>query len=95
MAARKKTRHGATQPEDARAAKAVLLRLRPDVIAMLDELRGGRQRSAYVTRLVRMAAGIDPDAEPKSLAHAKKIEAATRKAVPAKAWSGRDRSDPQ
>lgn len=62
MAARKKkTRHGATQPEDERKAKAVLLRLLPADVALLDELRGGRQRSAYVTRLVRVAAGINPD----------------------------------
>ena len=55
-----KTRHGATQPEDERRAKAILLRLLPADVALLDDLRGGRQRSAYVTRLVRVAAGIDP-----------------------------------
>lgn len=49
-----------SQPEEERDAKQVLLRLLPADIALLDELRGGRQRSAYVTRLVRIAAGIDP-----------------------------------
>jgi hypothetical protein len=68
MAARKKTRHGATQPEDERKAKAVLLRLLPADVALLDEMRGGRQRSAYVTRLVRVAAGINPDSDDRSKA---------------------------
>ena len=57
-----KSRHGSTQPESERVAKAVLLRLTSDVIALLDELRASRSlhRSAYVARLVRSAAGIDP-----------------------------------
>lgn len=69
MAAKRKpkTRHGATQPEDERAAKAVLLRLRPDVIALLDEIRGTMQRSAYVTSLIRRSeadrAGLDRGAD--------------------------------
>jgi len=50
------TRHGATQPENERKAKAVLLRLQPDVIEMIDDIRGTMQRSAYVTRLVRLDA---------------------------------------
>ena len=53
------TRHGATQPEEARKARQVLLRLAPDVD---DALRGlaaaeGGTLSSVVTRLVLGAAG--------------------------------------
>jgi len=54
MPRRKKTRHGATQPEEARERKQLLLRLRPEVI---DRLRQRAERaeqsvSDYVTSLV-------------------------------------------
>lgn len=58
----KQTRHGATQPEEERTAKAVLLRLPPEELERLDRLRldRGMHRSAYVIRLVRAADGVDP-----------------------------------
>jgi predicted DNA-binding protein len=57
MAAKKKTRHGATQPEDERTAKAVLLRLLPKTRRELDAMakRWGLTRSQAVTELVERA----------------------------------------
>lgn len=57
-------RHHATQPEAARAAKMVLLRMRPEIRRRLDALARswGLSRSATVTRLVVMADG-KPQAE--------------------------------
>jgi hypothetical protein len=53
--AAKKTRHGATQAEDARKAKAVLLRLPPATTRMLDAFakRSNLTRSAAVALLVQ------------------------------------------
>lgn len=55
--AAKKTRHGATQPEEKRAAKAVLLRLRPTTTRKLDTLakRWDVSRSEAVALLVNAA----------------------------------------
>jgi len=59
---RKPKASGRNIAESERHTSRVTLRLPPDALALLDELRGTRQRSAYVTRLVRVAAGIDPEA---------------------------------
>jgi hypothetical protein len=62
----KKTRHGATQPEEARRAVQVLLRLPPETRSRLDELAGiwGMTRSATVGRLLEIVDDGDDDASP-------------------------------
>lgn len=57
----RKSRSGPNIPEEQRGTEQVKLRLPPAELARLDRLRGKRQRSAYVIRLVRMADGIDPE----------------------------------
>lgn len=61
--AAKKTRHGATQPEDARRAKPVLLRLLPTTLRNLDGFakRRGLTRSAAVGKLLLDACACDSD----------------------------------
>ncbi len=56
-----KTRHGATQPEDERKAKAVLLRLLPATSRKLDTLakRWDCSRSEAVATLIVNEAGPD------------------------------------
>lgn len=51
---------GPTQPESQRARKALRLRLLPADRALLEELAAGSTLSDYVTRLIRVAAGVDP-----------------------------------
>jgi len=48
------TRHGATQPEETRARKALLLRLRPEVIDALRQRAAAEEMTlaAYVERLI-------------------------------------------
>ena len=53
---RRKSRSGPTQPEAARVAKQVLLRLAPKDIERLDRLRGGMSRSAFVNSVLRKKA---------------------------------------
>lgn len=50
----KKTRHGATQPEDAREKKQLLLRMLPEEIARLRRLAAERGQSVsdYVSSLL-------------------------------------------
>lgn len=56
------TRRKKTQPEATRTARAVLIRLTPAELAILDAgaTDRGMTRSAYVARLARTGAGIDP-----------------------------------
>lgn len=54
MPRKKKTRHGATQPEDAREKKQLLLRMLPEKIERLRRLSDERGQSVsdYVSSLV-------------------------------------------
>lgn len=59
MPRRRKTRHGATQPEETRDRAQLLLRLRPDTIALIRERATEREEtiSGYVERLVERDVG--------------------------------------
>lgn len=58
MARPKKTRHGATQPEETRLRRQKLLRLHPDTIAALRVMaeRGGATESTLVEHAIALLA---------------------------------------
>jgi hypothetical protein len=50
-----RTRHGATQPEKERAKKGrarLSLRIRSDIVARLDRIRGSLSRSAFIAQII-------------------------------------------